>query len=164
MTYLSFTVNFLRNGALQRRFTVPVARQVLHGVYFNGAPYLPALDEVKSAMPKTLHKAIDRGLGFWTDKHSDVVSMDLYGASRVYYRQGKPLGTLIAQANWKATPCRLDGYQHGPLNACAVKISESRYRVASDCGVVSIHVSAALAESRIAQSRESNAFPVFMYS
>lgn len=164
MSNLFFTVNYLRNGVLRRRFTVSVARQVLHGVYFNGAPYLPDLDEVKAAMPKTLHKAIDRGLGFWNDKYSDVVAMDLYGASRAYYRQGKPLGTLIAQADWKAAPCKLDGYQHGMLNACAVKISQSRYQVASDCGVVSIHVNAALAESRIAEARESSALPVFMYS
>lgn len=164
MSNLSFTVNFLRGGALQRRFTVPVARQVVHGVYFNGAPYLPALDEVKAAMPKTLHKAIDRGLGFWTDKHSDVVSMDLYGASRVYYRQGKPLGTLIAQANWKATACKVEGYQYGMLDACAVKISETRYQVASDCGKVSMHVNATLAESKIGRARENNATPVFMYS
>lgn len=163
MNRLSFDCQYLRGGII-KKFSVPASRSVLHGVYFNGVPYLPDMDAVKDAMPKTLHKAIDRALGFWTDKYSDVVSMDLYGASRAYYKQGKPLGALFAQANWKATPCKLDGYQYGLLNACAVKISESRYQVASDCGVVSIHVTAALAESRLAQAQQDNVLPVFMYS
>lgn len=163
MENLSFTVTFQRYGVV-RKFTVPAARQVLHGVYLNGVPYLPDMDAVKAAMPKTLHKSIERGLGFWTDKQSDVVAMDLYGASRSYCVQGKALGTLIATANWKATACKVDGYQYGLLNACAVKISETRYQVTSDCGKVSIQVNATLAESRIGKARENNAIPVFMYS
>lgn len=162
MENLSFTVTFSRNGVV-RKFTVPAARQVLHGVYFNGLPYLPDMDALKEAMPRTLHKAIERGLGFWTDKHSDVVSMDLWGASRSYYKQGKPLGTLFAQANWKAMPCRLEGWTHGHLKASALKISERLYMIASDDGAVSIHVGARLAASRLEQARASNCLPVFYY-
>lgn len=163
MENLSFEVSFQRNG-IARKFTVPAARQVLHGVYFNGQPYLPDLESVKRAMPRPLHKSIERGCGFWTDKHSDVVSMDLHGYSASIYKQGKPLGTLIAKANWKAVAIRLEGYQYGLLSGCAVKVSKNLYSVSSDCGKVSVRVGAALAESRIGYAAESGAMPVFMYS
>lgn len=161
---LTFTVKYMRNGVIRRKFTVPASSQVLHGVYCNGVPYLPDLDAVKACMDKRLHPAIDRNIGFWTDKYSDEVSMELHGASRTYYKQGKPLGTLFAQADWKATACKLDGYQHGLLDACAVRISGKRYQIASNCGKVSIQVNTTLAESRIAQARDHNTTPVFMYS
>ena len=163
MYKLEFNVKYMRNGSILRQFNAPVARQVLHGVYFNGLPYLPDMDAVKANMPTTLHKAIERGLGFWTDKHSDVVSMDLHGYSRSYCVQGKPLGTLFATALWKATPCRLEGYSYGHLNASAVQVSQRLFQVASDDGNVSIHVGAGLASSRLEASRRDGSIPVFFY-
>lgn len=160
---LTFECTYHRDGVIRHKFTVPVVSQVYAGVYCGGVPYLPCMESVKAAMPKTLHKSLERALGFWTDKHSDVVSLELHGYSASKYKYGKPLGTLFARATWKESACRLEGYTHGRLHGTAIRLSESRFQVASDCGTVSIQVSAALAESRLTEAAQSRAIPTFYY-
>jgi hypothetical protein len=161
MTTLTFTVNYMRDGLIRRKFTVPATRRAISGIYFDGAPYAPCGAAVVAAMPKTLEKATCRA-GFWVGEFSDVMRLDLRGYSRGL-TEGACLGTLFAKADWKATPCYLDGFTFGMLKASAVKWSQGVHSIASDCGNVSIRVNSRLAESRLAEAAQSNATPVFFY-
>jgi len=162
MSNLTFECTYHRHGVIQRKFIVPAIKRAVSGVYFNGTPYGPCDVATAAAMPETLHKACFRGSSFWTPEHSDVMRKDLRGYSRGT-KEGAELGTLFAKANWKATPCRLDGYTHGHLQGNAIKSGAGIYTVASDCGKVSIRVNSGLAEGRIAEAAQSSAIPVFFY-
>ena len=162
MESLSFTVTHNRYGVIQRKFIVPAVKRAISGVYFNGTPYGPCDVATAAAMPKTLHKACFRGSSFWAGEYSDVMRKDLRGYTRGL-REGSDLGTLFAKANWKATPCYLDGFQFGMLKASAVKWSQGVHGIASDCGNVFIRVNSRLAESRISNAAQSSAIPVFFY-
>lgn len=161
MTTLTFTVKYMRDGVIRRKFTVPATRRAISGIYFNGGPYAPCHAAVVAAMPKPLEKATCRA-GFWAGELSDVMRLDLRGYSRGL-SEGACLGTLYAQADWKAAPCRLDGYTHGHLRAAAIKSGAGVYTVASDCGKVSIRVSAAVAAPRLEYAARDNSIPTFFY-
>jgi hypothetical protein len=153
----------MRNGVIRRKFTVTATRRAISGIYFDGAPYGPCNVAILEAMPKTLEKALHRSCAFWAGEHSDVMRADLRGYSRGYAGEGACLGTLYAQADWKAAPCRLDGYTHGHLHAAAIKSGAGVYTVASDCGKVSIRVPAAVAASRLEYAARDNSIPTFFY-
>jgi len=162
MSNLTFECTYHRHGVIQRKFIVPAIKRAVSGVYFNGTPYGPCDVATAAAMPKTLHKACFRGGSFWTPEFSDVMRKDLRGYSRGM-KEGGDLGTIFAKANWKATPCYLDGFQFGMLKASAVKWSQGIHGIASDCGNVFIRVNSRLAEDRIAEAAQSSAIPTFYY-
>lgn len=60
-------------------------------------------------------------------------------------------------------PCRLEGWSHGHLDARAKPIDESTWRIASENGEIAIRVFSHIAESRIAEARDSRITPVFYY-
>ena len=162
MSNLTFESTYHGHGVIQRKFIVPAIKRAVSGVYFNGTPYGPCDVATAAAMPKTLHKACFRGGSFWTPEFSDVMRKDLRGYSRGM-KEGGDLGAIFAKANWKATPCYLDGFQFGMLKASAVKWSQGIHGIASDCGNVFIRVNSRLAEDRIAEAAQSSAIPTFYY-
>lgn len=149
---LQFKIQF-HNYGIRRKFVVPVANRAIVGVWHDGRPYAPCMESVIDAMPKTHEKALLRST-FWTPQWSDVMRLDMVS------KRNSDMGSLFARAVWKEKRCRLEGYQFGPLNACAIDTGFG-YSVASDCGKVSIQVSRTLAESRFA---DPDVIPVFMYS